>query len=148
MDRSPSDQASDLPLNVFGLCGRTPQDHGFERDCCSGVVLRALYDDTPSHTLISRWEILAFLAAVMPSMLAGDGGRPMADAQEERALLGLRRAPGLRSATPSCARRAPRARAASGALHGWRGPRRWMGQQMVGEVARGLSLFGGVPLRR
>jgi hypothetical protein len=24
-----------------------------------------------------------------------------------------------------------------------RGPRRWMGQQMVGEVARGLSLFGG-----
>jgi len=25
----------------------------------------------------------------------------------------------------------------------WRGPRRWMGQQMVGEVARGLSLFGG-----
>ena len=25
----------------------------------------------------------------------------------------------------------------------WRGPRRWMGQQVVGEVTRGLNLFGG-----
>ena len=29
----------------------------------------------------------------------------------------------------------------------WRGPRRWMGQQMVGEVAKGLSLFGGETLQ-
>eukprot|EP00964_Phaeocystis_antarctica_P121946 scaffold85620_cov36-Phaeocystis_antarctica.AAC.1 len=46
---------------------------------------------------------------------------------------------------PSCSRLRrrsyPEARGAMGLVVGW--PRRRMGQQMVGEVASGLSLFGG-----
>ena len=47
-------------------------------------------------------------------MPAGDGGRAMTDSHEEKALLGLCRAPSLMSATPSRVRSAPHARAAYG----------------------------------
>ena len=76
-----------------------------------GVVLRALYDDH-RRVLRSHDHVrVSFLAAVMPCR-AGDGGRPMADAHEEKALLGPCNAYCLRLSTPSRARSAPCTRAA------------------------------------
>ena len=49
-------------------------------------------------------------------MLVGDGGRPMADAHGERALLDLCNANDLKLSTPSRERSAPCARAAYGQL--------------------------------
>ena len=50
-------------------------------------------------------------------MLVGDGGSPMADAHEEKALLGLCNAHCLRLSTPSRARSASCARAAYMYMH-------------------------------
>ena len=80
-----------------------------------GVVLAALYDDGASHTRIQGSKILVLWPPPhRPYALVGDdGGRPiMADAHEERALLDLCNANGLRLSTPSRARSAPCARAA------------------------------------
>ena len=54
----------------------------------------------------------SFLAATRPcAMLVRDGGRPMADAHEERALLDLCNAHGLRLSARLAQRSAPCARA-------------------------------------
>ena len=75
-----------------------------------GGVLPALYDDGASHTRFQCSEILVF--GRHQAMLVGDGGRSMADAHEEKALLGLCNAHCLKLSTPSRARSAPCTRAA------------------------------------
>ena len=45
-------------MSVFWV--RWKNSDSSKTEACPGVVLRALYDDTPGHTQISRWEILAF----------------------------------------------------------------------------------------
>ena len=78
-----------------------------------GVVLRALYDDGTSVVTLGPSIPRFHFFRPRHAMPAGDCGRPMADAHEERALLHLCDANGLRPFyTQSRARSAPCAKAA------------------------------------
>ena len=66
------------------------------RKAVLGIVFPALYGYAPGHTPISRWEILAFRAAVRPCSREMAGGPWAMRTRKERALLNLCNAPGLR----------------------------------------------------